>query len=106
MPKLTMSRLSKDITPFTRDQKVYQIDLDKTDRVIVSGKKGKSGLFVKMSVPISALKRHECIEMTDEEYGEIVNANVVEKEKRDELKVRKKERHSGGDGEILRPEGK
>ena len=106
MPRLTKSTLSKDITPFKKDQKVYQINLDKSDRVIVSGKKGKSGLFVKMSVPISALKRHECVEMEDKEYGEIVNANVVKKEKRDELKVRKKERHSGGDGEILRPEGK
>lgn len=91
MPKLTMSKLSKDITPFRKDQDVYQVDLDKADEVIVSGKKGKSGLFVKMSVPVSILKRHECVVVSDAQHSEIVNANVVKKEKGNEIKVRKKE---------------
>ena len=88
MPRLTMSILSKDISPFKKDQKVYQVSLDGTN-VVISGKKGKSGLFVKMSVPGSALTRHECIEATDKKYGEIVNANVVEKGKKNVTKVQK-----------------
>jgi len=87
MPRLTKSKMKQNLEPFKKDQTVFQIDLDGPGKVIVSGKKGKSGLFVKMSVSGSTLTRHECIEVTDEQYGIIANANVVEKGKKNVTKV-------------------